>query len=182
MFFSRQYKIGAVPILFLNIKEIKDATQVVMDLLGEYTNAPRNELPIDPILYSYLHGRFDSMQRQHYVHLYGSDKPKRIDFRYGGSNPVVMEFAVRPPTGGAQLTAKQNLTELRKLCRVTRNEAKLRSLLLIDLYWKPQDKEKLKMAYDLEHAGPGKFERHPVRVIYVHKQETFDFSWSPYKG
>ncbi len=99
----------------MNIADITTASKDIIAMLGEYHNAPRREMHLDPMLYALLKGRFTHIARQHHVRIYGSPRPKRIDFRYGGSNPVVIEFAVRPPNGGGQLYGTQNVSELQKI-------------------------------------------------------------------
>jgi hypothetical protein len=153
----------------------------ILQILSDYHNAPHREMLIDPVIFAYLRGRFESVQRQHHVRVVGSTKPKRIDFRIGTSNPVVIELAVRPPTGGGQLLGGQNTSELGKLCRISTSQARLRALLLIDLNSDHYLKERLKRSYDKVHAGPGQFKRLPVRVAYLHSTNRFTFSWSPYK-
>ena len=166
----------------MNIKDIIEASYKIIELVNEYHNIPDREMLIDPILYAYLDGHFGNMQRQHYVYLYGSAKPKRIDFRFGGNNPVVIEFVVRSPTGGGTLYGSQNVSELRKLSRVEISQARLRVLLLVDLYWKPLNIDKLKSSYEQIHAGPGNFTRNSVRVIYVHNDKDYKFLWNPYEN
>src|SRR5438093_1461614 len=123
----------------MNLDDIKRSALRVLKLLDDYSggHVGRREMLLDPILYGYLEGRFSHMARQHYVYLHGSANPKRIDFRYGTHNPVVIEFAVRSPAGGGTLYGSQNRSELRKLCRVTQAEARLRVMLLIDLHTAP---------------------------------------------
>lgn len=163
----------------MNIKQLVAAAQEVISVLEEYHAAPDREMLIDPVLYAYLRAKHTSVTRQHYVYRYGSNRPKRIDFRSGGNNPTVLEFAVRPPTGGAHLHGPSNTSELRKLCRVSTTAARLRALLLMDLYHRPVSPQSLKQSYEGVGAGPGNFKRHSVRVIYVHRQETFNFLWRP---
>lgn len=166
----------------MNIDEITDAGVQVLHLLDDYSRAPAHrEMLIDPILYAFFKGRFGAVTRQHHVAVYGSQRPRRIDFRVGGTNPVVLELAVRSPKGVGSLLGKPNTSELRKLCKVSTTQAKLRALLLIDLYSNNYTKDHLQDSYQLIHAGPGKFERNAVRVIYVHMNNRFDFSWSPFK-
>lgn len=165
----------------MKIADIQEIGAKVLALLDQYHNPPHKELLLDAILFAYLSGRYSGVVRQHYVYLYGSSKPQRIDFRFGGSNPVVLELAVRRPGGGGGMSGSQNTTELNKLCRVKQSQVRLRALLLLDTAEQPLKKEALKKSYDPLHAGPGKFERHSVRVIYVHRRSTFSFSWSPFK-
>lgn len=165
----------------MKISDIQSAGKKVLGLLDQYYNPPEKELLLDAILFAYLSGRHQNVARQHPVYLYGSANPKRIDFRLGGNNPVVIELATRPPSGGKTLYGSQNISELRKLCRVRQSEARLRALLLLDLAGHPLKKQALRDSYKRLHAGRGKFERHVVRVIYVHRGETFSFPWSPFK-
>ena len=80
----------------LNIEELTAAGVEILHLLQDYHRPPAHrEMLIDPILYAYMKGRFGAVTRQHHVAVYGSQKPKRIDFRVGGSNPAVLELAVR---------------------------------------------------------------------------------------
>ena len=165
----------------MRIEDVEAAGREIISIIGDYTRQPHREMLIDPILYAYLRGRFTSIARQHHVSVYGSNRPRRIDFRKGGSNPVVLELAVRPPTGGGHLLGGQNASELRKLCKVSKTQARLRALLLIDLYGTHYLKADLKASFDLINAGPGKFTRSAVRVVYVHRNNTFNFAWNPFK-
>jgi len=164
----------------MKIADIEAVGVDVLNLLDQYHNPPNKELLLDVILLAYLSGRFSGVARQHYVRLYGSKRPQRIDFRFGGSNPVVLELAVRRSSGGGSLYGSQNLSELRKLSRVGHSEARLRVLLLLDLSGDSHHKQDLKATYDPLNAGPGKFHRSSVRVIYVHRQNRFSFIWRPY--
>lgn len=165
----------------MRISDIQELGKEVLDLLQEYHDPPDKELLIDPILFAYLSGRFSQVHRQHPVYLYGSTRPRRIDFRFGGNNPVVLELAVRPPRGGGKLSGSQNASELRKLCRVSHTQARLRALLLLDLCHDPLTKKSLTATYDQVNAGRGRFKRCSVRVIYVHSKSTFHFRWNPYR-
>jgi hypothetical protein len=165
----------------MGIADIDSSAKEVLKILRKYHNPPGREMLIDATLFAFLRGRYTHVQRQHRVYVYGSNKPKRIDFRYGGSNPIVLEFAVRPPTGGGELYGSQNVSELHKLCRVKHTAARLRALLLLDLYHKPIRQEALEKTYEVINAGRGRFKRSAVRVIYVHNDLAFNFSWKPYK-
>jgi hypothetical protein len=164
----------------MNNSHIKDAARRVIQLIGKYSGGRVGvrEMLLDPILFGYLTGRVGSITRQHHVRTVGDRRPKRIDFRIGSSNPVLIEFAVRPPTGGGQLNGSQNRSELLKLCKVPNSVSRRRVLLLIDLYRDPILKNDLKATYDIQHSGKGRFTRHPVRVIYVHRRLEYDFKWS----
>lgn len=166
----------------VNIADITSVGKEVIGMLADYHNAPHREMLIDPALFAYIKGRFGHIERQHYVYRYGSKKPKRIDFRMGGHNPVVIEFAVRPPIGGGTLLGSQNVSELRKLCRVSATQARLRALLLLDLYHTPYDFDTLRDTYERISSGRGNFMRAAVRVIYVHAKADFNFLWQPYSA
>src|SRR5438477_9511334 len=99
----------------MNIADLTDSARKVASLLQEYSghHVGGREMLLDPIIYGYLHGRFSRLSRQHRVRLHGRPRPQRIDFRVGGPNPVVIEFAVRPPHGGTSLYGSQNRSELR---------------------------------------------------------------------
>jgi hypothetical protein len=161
----------------MNRDEIALAAQTVMRLLGQYSNAPHREMLVDPALYAFLEAKFGKMTRQMPIRL--GDSHKRIDFRHGGSNPVAIEFAVRPPKGGGQLYGSQNASELRKLSRLSQTKAKLRALLLMDLHSTPHDETDLARTYENVTLGPGRYVRRPVSVIYVHESGSWQFTWKP---
>jgi hypothetical protein len=162
------------------IAEVIETGRAVLHLAKSYPKHLSTERSLDPALFGYLHGRFGRVVRQRHVRIHGSTHPKRIDFRTGGAYPVVWEFAVRPRDGSNQLSGKCNLSELRKLTRVLPSQARLRVLLLVDLAPDHIPLRKLRVSYDLQHAGRGRFHRHSVRIIYVHEDETYHFLWRPY--
>ena len=166
----------------MNVESLKRIGTDIAVLLQEYSNGPHREMLLDPTLFAYLRASGRSVERQYHAHLPGAKKPPRIDFRVKSPNAVLIEFAVRPPMGGAQLYGSQNKSELRKLCRFNNSAAKLRALLLVDLHHTPHDKSTLKATYNFINAGKGKFERFPVQVIYTHASTAFSFKWSPYKS
>lgn len=143
----------------MNITSLVSAAETVLGLLEEFAGrTARNEREFDQIFYGYLKGCFASMRRQHPVRMYGSRRPHRIDFRQGGTQPAVIELAVRPAIGGSQLHGSSNQSELRKLARVKRSAAQTRFLLLVDLSSHPLSRAALKATYDPLHAGRGRFE------------------------
>jgi hypothetical protein len=151
-------------------------------MVKDYHGGPKREMLIDLGLYAYLRASGRSVERQFHAHLPGARKPPRIDFRVKHPNPLLIEFAVRPPHGGVQLYGSQNKSELRKLCRFNNAKAKLRALLLIDLAARPHTLGSLQASYDAIDAGRGRFYRYPVKVIYAHAEETFSFKWSPFRS
>lgn len=163
----------------MNHTGLRKAALRVLQLLEEYSNAPHREMLIDPALYAFLEGHFGLMSRQHPVEIAGHRRPARIDYRQGGSNPTVIEFAVRPPLGGPQLYGSQNRAELRKLTRIPQTRAKRRVLLLLDRHRIPLSRASLEPTYESVTAGPGNFQRRSVRVQYVHVSRQFNFLWTP---
>jgi hypothetical protein len=163
----------------MNVKQLKHIGQSLARLAHEYSGGPKREMLIDPALYAWLLATEGKATRQYPVTV---PSPGRIDFRIGGSNPVVLEFAVRPPDGGPELYGSQNRDELFKLSRIPQGKAKLRALLLVDLRSDQIRMDKLKSSYDEVHPGPGRFPRNVVQVIYTHRKEAYSFRWSPFKS
>jgi hypothetical protein len=163
--------------------EATDAARVLLKLRGDYSNPPKRERELDPLFFAYLKGHLGKVKvsRQEPVHFSGSKKPSRIDYRIGGSNPSLVELAVRPPTGIQELMGPQNLKELKKLSKLPTSKAKRRILLLLDLKKKAIAKTTLQDSYEPLHVGPGKKDRFPVTVLYVHADVHYSFPWSPFK-
>lgn len=164
--------------------EAISAALALIQLRKDYSNPPKTERGLDPIFYGYITAAHPKVNvtRQVHIKFHGAKKPSRIDFRIGGSNPTVLELAVRPSDGQQQLCGPQNHDELLKLSKVTPSKAKRRILLLIDLKKNPMTVAALKATYDPLHAGPGKKPRHSVTVVYVHSQSHFSFTWKPHKA
>ena len=161
----------------------KKAALVLIQLREDYSNPPKTERGLDPIFYGYITAANPEVNvtRQVHIKFHGAKKPSRIDFRIGGSNPTLIEIAVRPSEGQQQLCGPQNHDELLKLSKVKPSRAKRRILLLVDLKKTPVAKAALKASYDPLHAGRGKKPRHSVTVVYVHSQSQFSFTWKPRK-
>lgn len=169
----------------MNVKRLSAIGQSIASLVRDYSNGPDREMLVDPALYAYLSASAGSanrsVSRQYPAHLPNAKRAPRIDFRIGGMNPVLIEFAVRPSAGGGTLYGSQNVSELRKLCRFSNSKAKLRALLLVDLAKDPIDMKRLKATYDGIDAGRGRFHRYPVKIIYAHATVAYSFKWSPFK-
>lgn len=165
-----------------NIAELMSIARTTLDLVQDYRGRPKRERDLDPMLYALLSSRYGNrgslVKRQYPIRMLGSDC--RVDFRVGGPNPILIEFAFRPSTGGGDLCSSTNRSELLKLSRFPQTEAKLRALLLVDACVAgPYDRARLKEKYGEVKSGPGKIERNPVRVIYAHPQKSFHFCWRP---
>ncbi len=171
-------------------EEAMNAGLALFRLRTKYSKRFNLETELDPIFFGYLTGRYPKIRvsRQFHVRFASSKNPSRIDFRIGGTNPTLLELAVRPPEGTQQLNGPQNHTELKKLSKFPNSEARRRILLLIDLKNEPIDKETLEGTYKELHAGRGNRKRHPVTVVYVHenrngktrKSTKYWFTWNPY--
>lgn len=148
----------------------------VLALLDHYKGRPGGELAADRLLYGFFEAKFGNMSRQHQVTL------GRIDYRFGTTNPVVLEFALRSSgEPSSKLYESQNRSELRKLTRVRPQTARMRVLLLLDRARTSIPKSVLRMGYDQSNAGRGRFERHPVRILYVHRSLSYELLWRPKK-
>ena len=171
-----------MPIFGTN-QTVSVARQLLL-LREDYSNPPRCERELDPLFYAYLKGahRQVRVSRQAHVRFSNRKNPSRIDYRLGGSNPTLLELAVRPPNGTQELMGRQNTKELRKLSKFSQTTAKRRILLLLDLKAIPIQKLRLKSSYKTVHAGPGKKHRSAVTVVYVHAKSHYNFSWKPYRS
>jgi hypothetical protein len=154
----------------ITIPDLKSAAQAILELSANYSGGPDREMRIDRLAYAVLSERF-GVSRQHSVN------GGRIDFRQEGVNPVVVELVVRTPQHGNQIYGSQNSGELRKLAKET--QMKMRYLLLLDLCPSPIEQPRLMDTYAGLSAGPGRFDRASVRVIYAHPREQYDFLWQP---
>ena len=151
-----------------------DATVHIALQVGE---VKQKERWLHGVLLGYLQAKVGKMRSEWRV------SPGRINLRHGGTNPSVIELVVR--FHGVEEAPAANRTELAKLCRVKRGQARTRFLLILDVSGgRPVRKEMLQRSYGKYNGGPGKFERKPVRVLYVHPdaRHNFDFAWSPFAG
>jgi len=164
---------------------LKDVRHAALQIVGPICgNKPRSlgEAEVGRILYAYLLGRFGGVKAECSVML--GRRQSYIDFRFGdapyGSNPCVVELAVRNTDHGPQLLNSQNKAELVKLSRYPAEKAQTRVLLLLDLGHQSLAQAVLQPGYDrLKHLGVGQFQRRAVQVLYVHRDLDFHFSWKP---
>jgi hypothetical protein len=161
----------------VTINELLRVAQNVIHMIGQYKGAQRNtEMRLDPLLYGYLQGAFGRFTRQHQRKIGKSERPKRIDFRQGGTRPVGIEFAVRTP-GHNEIAGSQNRDEINKLARLPKGQWGTRILLLLDLAKKPITKDDLKATYENVKTGRGKYVRHTITVAYAHSKLRYRFPW-----
>lgn len=157
----------------ISIKKLSESAKLVLKLAAEYKGAPHREMRLDGLLYGVLHSKY-GVRRQHHVRS-RKGRPKRIDFRQPGINPVVIEFAVRTSRKRNEIYGSQNKSELYKLMR--QNRAKMRYLLLLDVATRPLTKESLESTYKNVRGQKGRGSRKSVRVIYAHRTGTYNFLW-----
>ena len=165
----------------MNLKQLARAAREVHDLIDAYSSdsAKKREMVQDPLLFGFFSARFGDMSRQRHIYIGRSKRPKRVDFRFGGANTVLIEFAVRPPHGGAELYGTQNRDELNKLTRFPRSTASLRVLLLFDFRRVGIAKDKLRASFANVCTSPGRYARYPVQILYVHHRGSYRFLWKP---
>lgn len=164
----------------MNLNTIREVAKELAVIAANYkasSSAPSREMLADAVLLAILRSRtHSSVSRQHRVHISRKRVPARIDFRVGGTNPVVIEFAVN--NHGTELYGSQNVAELRKLLKIPKSKARLRVLLLADLSKRPPfTKAKIQATYRSILPGRGHAGHSPIRVLYVHKDTAFDFGW-----
>src|SRR5436309_1217302 len=111
----------------MNKDQLQHGGEVVLRLALKYGRTD-GEARVGRILLGYLEGRFGNMSKEWHTRVPGYSRPARIDFRHGGTNPVVIELAVRRQGRPRQaLMEAVNETELRKLTRVPQSKARLRA-------------------------------------------------------
>ncbi len=162
----------------LNTEQVIDAASQVLKILGEYSGIKgQDEFGADRVFYGFTKGRYRTIARQHPV------QAGRIDFRYGTTNPAVIELVLRNPKDAqGKLFASQNLSELQKLSHVATNTAKYRFLLLLDRAPQAIDSEHLRRLYERVTVGARRFGHHSVRVMYVHLSGSYHFGWRVENG
>jgi hypothetical protein len=154
---------------------LKAAARATLQLAESVGDGKRGERWLHGVLLGYLEASVGDMESEYQV------SRGHIDLRHGGNNPAVIEFVVRKH--GVENAPSMNRSELAKLTRIPNTRARTRYLLIIDTSgYAPLKKDTTQQAYLRWHAGRGRFERQPVRVIYVHPdpRHDFDFSWDPY--
>jgi hypothetical protein len=161
-------------------RKLVETAEDLVRLASQYgQHEYHREMRLDAMLLGYMEAKYGEIRRQHQIEMGGTTRPKRIDFRQGGSRPVLIEFAVRTP-GKNQIYGSQNRSELHKLERQKNSKASARYLLLLDLSGKSAiGRAELQDTYDEQPSGRGKYSRHPVWVMYAHPEESYVFKWHP---
>jgi hypothetical protein len=165
------------------IEEIAEVGRKLIHYSHRRLTDRQREMALDETFHEILTHRFGvlgKVERQHYLTSPAWARPKRIDFRIGGVNPVALEFAVRASDNPGCLYGSQNHPELLKLMRFPPSQVRLRCLLLIDLADDPLIQSRLKPTYDCLNGGRGQIPiRQAVRVLYVHRNHEYHFIWRP---
>lgn len=159
----------------ITCRDLTSLAEEAIKLGQKYSVRKKSELFFDPIVFTLLAERHGPAKRQIRLKLLsGQKRRQRIDFRLGGSAPVVIEMACR--SHGGELSPSYNRSELKKLTR--QKKASTRYLLLMDpTKLRPLDKNSLLKDYKCWNPGPGQFPRLPVRVVYAKPDHSFDFLW-----
>jgi hypothetical protein len=157
----------------MNIEQIFNLARVVQRSADSYSR----EMEIDAAFLDALQNGHGPSTRQYRQYRRNLTRPKRIDFRLGGPNPVLIELAVRPRDGASELYGSQNTPELDKLLRYPQSRAKLRALVLMDFAPVPIEENRMRSTYDVLGSGPGRFERNSVRIMYLHRTLEYHFLW-----
>ncbi len=142
------------------IERTKAAFAAIEEIVrrGRYTRT--TERRIEPLVFGILQARWGALRREVRAEDPGRDRP-RIDFRFGSTNPIVIELAVRPRAGGQQLEASQNGPEL--------------SLVLLDFGDAPLSISRLREDYTARVRTTDRMGPNPIHVIYVHRHEQRSF-------
>lgn len=157
----------------LTIEDVVEIGQATIVLAGRLPESWHAERPLLPMIYGYVSGKYGHVIPEKVI------TGGRVDFRFSGMSPTMLEVAVRDPYNQVQAHGSANKTELHKLCRQAK--ASLRALLIIDLSGEPPIPEKnLHESYDKVPSPLGGGERCPVRVIYVHPRAAYHFLWRPW--
>ena len=159
----------------LSKSELLKAAHETLEIAIKVGTSHQKERWLHGVLLGSLQARVGNMQSEYSV---GGG---RIDLRHGGSNPSVVELVVR--YHGVEEAPSANRSELLKLCKVKGTQARTRYLLILDVSGgRPVRRKFLERSYGNHIAGRGRFERQPVRVVYVHpdRRHDFDFVWRPY--
>lgn len=156
------------------------ATEVILMARQYRSTEPHREMRLDGLVFGYFQGVFGQITRQHQWAVKRGVRPQRIDYRQGGSRPVLIEFAARTP-GRNEIYGSQNRDELRKLCRQYQTKVSARYLLLLDTSGRdPIERDALEPTYNSIHAGRGRFARVSARMVYVHPDLQYHFLWRPF--
>lgn len=175
----------------LNRSMVEDLSHVLIKVADQYPLQYLTERDFYPLVLAYLSGRVPKLKTE--VLKEGS----KVDFRVGGTNPAVLELAVRPRViqdayctelevrghkiGGRQHFASQNVTELEKLSGYPQSQAKFRYLLLID-FQKGDSLDDLESKYNEVADQIGSARLGPITVVYAVRQEVRTFTIRKSKG
>jgi hypothetical protein len=163
----------------LTSEKLTKAGKEIIKLFTEKRFAPilkrRYEKSIQLVLLGYLQASVGRMKLEHPV------ANEKIDFRYGGDHPSLIELVTISHSGyNVEHNANRNLSELKKLSKFDRSKARVKYLLILDfLNASPIRKEKLQAAYSRAWRKlavllrtSGRNVMYSVTVVYVHPLHT----------
>jgi len=160
----------------VTIRDLISLGEELVELSHLYKIRNKGELFFDAIMHALLTSRRRGrIERQFKLPLRpGQRRRQRLDFRIGGTAPVVIELACRRHPG--QLSPSQNRSELNKLTRF--RQATTRFLLLVDASaYTPANSDSMIKRYRSWNSGAGRFNRLPVRLVYARPGYSFHFLW-----
>lgn len=165
----------------LSVADVVDLGEMLIEIADKYPLDFRTERDFSPLVAAYVRGRVPASTAEFRVD-HGA-----IDFRFGGTNPCLLELAVAPRaladshhpeqrfpghSYATQLYSSQNRAELRKLAAIPQSRARKRFLLLLDL--QNANSRAICDGYKAELPSNGKY--HPVHVVYVSRKAHLDFT------
>lgn len=164
----------------IRISDLRKAGREVLKLSDQMSWIRQKEQRLHGVLLGYLQAKFGQMQTEY--HPWKHDR-RRVDFRHAVSNPVLIELVVMHH--GVEQSRRQNDSELRKLASIPPARAKTRFLLILDNYSvKPMREAGFRdrfLSQGVWRGRPPHGKWNPVRVLYVHREGSFSFSW-PRRG
>lgn len=161
----------------LTTRTLKQAANLTFNIIKTLpNNRIDDERWLHGVVLGILEAKVGDIQYEHPV------ENGRIDIRHGSSNPDVVEL-VLVKAGGSGWHAGQNKTELRKLSKTTKVQARRRMLLIIHAFGDSIPFEQMKRNYDNYTTSNGErsgyFGSNSIRVVYVHPRTDYNFIWKP---
>lgn len=157
-------------------KTIEVAKRVLM-LTKNMDVRRRSERNLLPVIHGVLGGYLDPryIRREAWTR----SQEGRVDFKFMGKAPTLLEVAVRGERYGVELYESKNRPELRKLSKLDHQKATRSILLLLDpTGLRAIPKRKLRANYSRAPKLRGRGVRKPIRIIYAHPRVTYVFEWS----
>jgi hypothetical protein len=170
----------------LTIGNVKNLGRMLIETSNIYPTKFLTERDFFPLVYAYLKGVVPKITPEMAV------EGGKVDFRFGGTNPTLLELAVQPRilvdanyenitfpghASKTSLYASQNKSELNKL--ILETQGKTRFLLLIDFHG-GYDIEKLELSYKEVASNiriNKSIQKNPVRVVFASQNSKKDIDF-----